>query len=143
MYHASPHAMGFPCYKLIRSNTSNHANGLLGLWVAASADWIKPFGDQMYSLVVSGSVMDIGVGTLQKLRHDDEPDFYAEIRNMLLAKGVEYLRVMELDGQSHMGIVLNFEAIKSFELVVKPELIQHSRTMPKPGSPGSSCLPSP
>lgn len=100
------------------ANTSNHANSLLGLWVATQNDWIKSFGDNIYDVVVDGQAVDLLVSELYKWSSVDNhgPQFYIAKRQELLGKGVDYLRVVEDDGRSMMGIVLNFDAIKCFDL---------------------------
>jgi hypothetical protein len=115
VYHASPHKFEFPDYELLTKNKSNHDNGLLGLWVATESDWIKGFGKNVYSLNIEGVSQNLSIQDLHAWANEaDGPQFYEHMRATLMAQGIDYLRLVEIDGRSDMGIVLNFQAIGSF-----------------------------
>lgn len=118
-YHASPHLFEFPDYDLVCANRENHANGNLGLWVSMSPDWISGFGSNIYSLEVSGITKDLPLKTLSQWDKDspNDPDFYSNMRQSLLNEGVTFLRLVEIDGRSDMGIVIDFKAISSFKRI--------------------------
>lgn len=117
-YHASAHEFSMPNYNRIHENTTNHENGLLGLWVSVKSDWITTFGGNIYQMDVSGTCQDITVPELRAYGND--PETFIQIRQKLLADGCDVLRLVEQDGHSDMSIVINFSAIKNF--FKKPDL---------------------
>ncbi len=120
LFHASHHEFDFPDYEKIRKNLTGHANGMLGLWVSVKNDWIDDFGDVKYEIVLGSpdcrerlNIANLSIGTLASWASKDEA-FHLAKRQEFLAQEVDYLRLVEVDGRSEMGIVLNFSAIKSF-----------------------------
>src|SRR5438128_4681423 len=107
MYHASAHQFDFPDYDALVANITNHDNGRLGRWVATTADWIKGFGGHVYTMEISGTVMDLPLAQLKKWADEnlDNPDFYKHHRQELLLQGIDYLQLIEADGHSAMGVV--------------------------------------
>lgn len=122
VYHRSHHVFNFPSIDEIERNLTGSMNGLLGLWVTfKDEDWAKGFGDILYSMDVDlrkNTVRHLKVGDLSKMGLDPEP--YREFRAKLLAEGVDFLYLLEGSGESHMGIVINFEAISNFRRVREP-----------------------
>jgi hypothetical protein len=122
LHHASQHDFDFPDFEKITANTTNHINGFLGLWVSVQTDWIEGFGERIYEMDVVGECRDMPVSELAKWNRQDqgEPDFYARIRETMLEEGVAYLRLIELDGRSEMGVVLDLSAIQHFRRMDAP-----------------------
>jgi len=116
MFHASPHEFKFPVYDLLIKNTTNHDNSVLGLWVSSRTDWIGGFGENFYKVDIDARSIDRSVVELRQwaVENPNEPYFYTEQRQRLLLDEVDYIRVVESDGRSEMGIVLNFNAIMAF-----------------------------
>jgi len=60
-------------------------------------------------------VKDLPIEELsQWSKQSSDVDFYELKRKELLDQGVQYLRLVELNGRSVMGVVLDFDAIKHF-----------------------------
>lgn len=112
MFHASKHVFDIPVYEQIAVNRENHANGLLGLWVSHKSDWIAGFGEHLYEIEFSGSVYDLTIAELASWC-DNEDGFYLTKRKELLDKGFSYMRLIESDGRSEMGVIINFNSIQS------------------------------
>ena len=133
MFHASKHAYEAPDYDFLAANRENHQNGLLGLWVSAKSDWITGFGEHVYAVEFDGESIDLTVGELMQWSRATDDDFYVQKRNELLAQGVTYIRLIEQDGRSEMGVVVNFSAIQKFqpitartiEILAKPQQVKN------------------
>ena len=116
MFHASPNTFAFPDYALLTTNQLNHDNGLLGLWVATESDWIESFGTHVYAVEITGNSQDLTLSQLVDWdRKKNDPAFYRSQRQAYLDQGIDFLRLIETDGRSAMGIVLNFDAISAFQ----------------------------
>lgn len=124
MFHASRHEFDFPDYDMLTANITNHDNGLLGLWVAKNDDWIEGFGGNIYSVKIEGETADLSIEELQSWcnKHDNEKDFYVQKRNEFLKNGISYIHLIECNGRSDMGIVIDFSAIKEFKILRQPEI---------------------
>lgn len=122
-YHASPNLFDFPDYNLICDNRLNHLNGNLGLWVSKKSDWISNFGGYVYEISIEANTENLTVNQLQKWSQQDENNatFYQEKRANYLNREVEFISLQEANGAIEMGIVINFDCIKSFKLVQSPE----------------------
>jgi hypothetical protein len=133
MFHASKHAYEAPDYDFLAANRENHQNGLLGLWVSAKSDWITGFGEHVYAVEFDGESIDLTVAELMQWSRQTDDDFYVQKRNELLAQGVTYIRLIEQDGRSEMGVVVNFSAIQKFqpitartiEILAKPQQVKN------------------
>lgn len=136
-FHASPHRFERPDYAMIRANRVNHANGHLGLWVASGDNaWVRKFGGHLYRLELEGRVQDLPIETLSRWSRE-EPGWYGTQRKQLLDEGVAYLRVVEQDGRSDMGIVIDLDAICRFEIVSEPDNTSAARRpLPDTMEPG-------
>ncbi len=133
MFHASKHAFDFPDVGLLNANRENHANGALGLWVSKQSDWIKSFGSNLYEVAFTGTVLDLPVGQLAQWGRGHPGDgFFQQHREELLRQGVAYIRVVEIDGRSDMGIVVDFAAIEQFKRLSGSELARQAEG-PSPG----------
>lgn len=113
VFHASPHKFAFPDYSKILSNRVNHENGQLGLWFARRPDWINPFGEFLYEFRLLGTGNTLSISQLAAWSRSADTN-YTSLREDFLRNGVDYLEVIETDGLSYMGIVLNLEAIREF-----------------------------
>lgn len=119
LFHASKHEFDFPDIGHSAANRENHANGALGLWVATQPDWIGEFGPHLYEVRVTGKVLDVPIDQFSRWggRYgvDARDDYFAQRRQELLEAGVSYIRVVELDGRSDMGVVVDLAAIEQFK----------------------------
>lgn len=114
LFHASKHEFDFPDYDQITSNMTGHANGMLGLWVAVKNDWIESFGGVLYEVDLKDPVVrDVTIDELSSWSHHDE-EYHKDLRDKYILDGVDFLRLVETDGRSAMGVVVNFDAIESF-----------------------------
>jgi hypothetical protein len=115
VFHATPHDFDFPDYEKIRGNMTGHANGMLGLWVGVESDWIEGFGSTIYEIELQNpNVEELSICQLAAwCRHDHE--FHEARRLEYLNRGVDYVRLVEQDGRSDMGILVNFAVIASFQ----------------------------
>lgn len=121
-YHASDHEFDFPSYERMAANKTGHDNGLLGLWVSVKPDWITGFGSTVYAMEIEGVSKDLPIRDLKQWAHDhwNDPDFYKRVRRQLIAEGVAYLILVELDGRSEMGVVVDLGAIRNFRRMAAP-----------------------
>lgn len=122
-YHASHHEFDFPDYEKMVCNKTGHDNGLLGLWVSVKSDWIEGFGPKVYEMDIEGTSKDLSITQLHRwaFDHADDPDFYRGLRQQLLAEGVAYLRLVESDGRSEMGVIVDFDVIQDFRRMDEPK----------------------
>lgn len=132
MFHASRHSFEFPDYEKICSNRTGHENGDLGLWVANKSDWIDGFGGYVYEVDFEGVSKDLSIHELSKWAcltdgSAENSSFYRSKREEMITQGISFLRLVEDDGRSEMGIVLNFDSIKSFRQISAPQEIARER----------------
>lgn len=122
LYHVSPMKFDFPSREQInaaREWSRWHANGVLGLWCSTFPNMCSPFGKHIYRIVLKPEAVCKGLpfralfNTTSKLETLDE--FQPIIDEMRGATDVLYVK----DGHDEVGevIILNFEAIESFEEV--------------------------
>lgn len=80
--------------------------------------------------------IDLSVSQLHQWSEKNEGDaeFYAKKRRELLAQGFSYIRLVESGGESDMGVVIDFDAIKSFKPtnVLTAELLERKTASPAP-----------
>jgi hypothetical protein len=81
------------------------------------------FGSHLYDVEICADTQDVSLTQLVQWSRDDahrsdtdSQAFYRGVRAKMVAEGCDYLRLVENDGVSHMGVVLNFDAITSFKL---------------------------
>lgn len=118
-FHASKHIFETPDYELLATNRSGHENGLLGLWVAKSKEWIQGFGPHIYELEIIGECLEITVEQLRSWGRECEgnPGGWLRKRGELLSDGIDYLKVVEFGGRVDMAIVINFTSIRQFDRI--------------------------
>lgn len=116
-FHASRHEFDFPDYEKMNANQTGHDNGLLGLWVSVRSDWIESFGGNIYEMEIQGKVAQLNLRELSSWasEHQNSLDFYRQKRMEFLDKGISYIALIEKDGESEMGIVVDFGSIKNFQ----------------------------
>ncbi|MCP4989204.1 MAG: hypothetical protein GY928_25045 [Colwellia sp.] len=115
-YHNSKHTFDKPCYEMIKKNRENHGNGNLGLWYSTTNSWQKGFGGVGYKLEVIGKELRMDFKDFQKLCYGREGvAFFIEQRDVWLSEGYSYLSIIEHSGINAMGIVLDLDAIVSWE----------------------------
>lgn len=131
MYHASNHEFEFPDYQNLIKNISGHSNGHLGLWVSVEHDWIRGFGPHLYEIEFDGTAIELSVSELQNLCTDPNcrpgassnseylaRQFFINTRAKWLDEKIDYMRLIEQDGVSAMGVIVNFNCIISFKKYV-------------------------
>ena len=123
-YHASPDLFREPSYSKCLQNRKNHENGNLGLWFSMEPSWIKGFGGNIYQFDINDAGGDKSIEVtceqlfewnLKKFNHVD----YQNKRLQLIQQGYDFIKVIENGGFFKMGIVLNFDAIINFSLMVE------------------------
>lgn len=100
-------------------NPEYHDNGNLGMWFSLRADWLSPFGSNVYGfdLMDDVKIKSLTVSELASLGHQvDEFDFIGH-RNELIKLGFDVIAVVECSGVVEMGIVLNFDKVQNFRLL--------------------------
>ncbi len=127
LFHASNLDYSFPNYDDLKNNITNHPNGALGLWVATDDSWISSFGGNVYTIEIEDEHTTI-LPTSElfdwekKYPHTDESDlshhinYYSNKRQELLEAGYKCVLFKEYSGSIGMGVVLDFQYIKSFQL---------------------------
>jgi len=85
---------------------------------------IEGFGAHIYSVRFTGVIQDLPVEELKEwdrlakvgadVDANQEAEFYRAKRKECLGKDITYLRLVELDGTSDMGVIVNFNAINEF-----------------------------
>lgn len=115
VYHATNHKITKLDYKELLRNISNNMNGALGLWCCyETTDWMRGFGSFMYEISLENKVFqDLPIDDLVSWNNQaKDHDFYSKKREEFLAKNIDYLKLIEMDGTSHMLIILNFKNLK-------------------------------
>ena len=129
-YHASAHTYDFPSYEELIKNRTNHANGNMGLWFSAKSDWIEGFGDNIYEIEIAET--DIKIlpfseavnwqegfkGDWKSNREELEVLYYQDLRKEMM-KTHKVILFKETNGETAMGIILDFTAIKDFKILEK------------------------
>lgn len=132
IYHASPQKFTFPVYDELVKNRTNHINGTLGLWISTNSNWIKGFGTNIYEIDVLDtdcSVLSVSELFLWEKQFQKQNDFcndndnngltyYKNLRQQLL-KEHKIILFQEHNSNVDMGIILDFECIKQFSLIVE------------------------
>lgn len=114
MFHASKHQFDFPEVEASNTHRENHANGALGLWVSRQSDWIQGFGSNIYEVRFTGRVLDVPFEQFSKWGRGQEDRFFAARRAELLKQGIAYIRIVEMNGLSEMGVVVDLTSIDRF-----------------------------
>lgn len=144
MFHASKERYEQPCYASCHENRTNHENGNLGLWFSTDASWIKGFGSNTYQFnldsVSETRNYDLLFKDLALWNHQGfQAEDYQEKRLELIAKGYDFIRIIESNGRFDMGIVLNFDAILNFSLIAEKQIEPHSRKHEYATHDGPGC----
>lgn len=117
-YHGSSHEFSFPNYSEVTKNSSNHDNSVIGLWVGVKQNLATSFGSLCYELEIQGTTADITIDELVKWsRTYTEKSDYVKKRDEFLLLEIDYVNIVESNGISYMGIIINFESIKSFKKI--------------------------
>lgn len=126
LYHVSPKSFEFPSREHInaaREWSRWHANGVLGLWCSTFPNMCSPFGKHIYkiTLKVDARLRGLPFGVLYKTTCDLKTlaQFQPMIDEMCAVADVLYV----VDRQPIVGevIIMNFDAIETFEEVVSAE----------------------
>lgn len=119
VYHASPIEFDFPCYESIIKNRTNHINGHLGLWCAPENKWISGFGHYIYEVKYkSDSILKMSFhdfkNSCDRELNKEQDDAFQLWRQKLINDGFSVLEIVENNGQMDMLIILDLNAIISF-----------------------------
>lgn len=119
VFHASSADFEFPDYEELLKNITNHDNGALGLWCAASDHWIKGFGGNTYEVHYDGAkAFNIPFSEFYKMCHPDDyegKEYFVNKRNEYISNGIDVLHIVESSGSIDMLIIMNMDAITSFK----------------------------
>lgn len=117
LYHASDKAIAAPVYEngLKHSITkTKHDNGVIGLWCSTTKDWADILGPGLYKFSAEGKIFDISI---EELESKDSKFAYSILREHLLAKGIDIIRVVYEDDEynDQTFIIVNFDVIKNWK----------------------------
>ena len=114
VYHATNSKISKLDYSLLLKNISNNMNGALGLWCCYEVtEWMKGFGSFMYEISLEGTSEDLPIDDLVSWNKQAKNyQFYSKKRKEFISKGIDYLKLIEMNGESHMLIILNFEKLE-------------------------------
>jgi len=117
-HHYTDHDIVTLNYEDLRSNITNHANGALGLWYAKNGakghEWASGFGKNRF-LVNIPCLREKGFSlTVEKLATmiSKSADYHEGFRSALLALGHTHIDIVESNGESHMGVLLDFDNVE-------------------------------
>ena len=132
-YHASEHTYDFPSYEDLIKNRTNHANGNLGFWFSVRSDWIENFGHNTYEFEIIDkdiTVMPFSecIKWNRKFKDSSKDNneeleciYYQNLRKELVKKH-KVILFKEVSGETAMGIILDFTAIKDFKILEKNKM---------------------
>lgn len=124
MFHNTNHKIYQPDYNTLWLNITNHINGALGIWYANdNKEWANGFGKNTYEFGVENpKPYNMTIGQLSNLSNKiTHKSGYTNLRKQLMKEGYNYIRLIEIDGVCHMGVVLDFESIVGWKLIKSQE----------------------
>jgi len=130
-YHASDRKFDRPCTmesKFRRDlDSSRHVNGSLGIWVTTDPNEKSKdaYGKYLYEFEVDLKPDQVGTYGISQLRSlssfaetkTDAEFAHLQLRDQWLSLGLKFINLLEHDGKSKLGIILDNRVISRWELI--------------------------